>query len=96
MTVVPSPIHEQPVAKSHLAPALVELASGVDALYLSGRANLPEALLAALEDHRALAEAGSVPVAFDLGGESYSLSPRLAEPASIRRLRPADEPHNRP
>lgn len=76
MTVVPLPIHEQPVAKSHLAPALVELASGVDALYLSGRANLPEALLAALEDHRTLAEAGSVPVAFDLGGESYSLSPR--------------------
>lgn len=54
---------------------LVELASGVDALYLSGRASLPGGLITRLVAGREAAEEveGSMP--FDLGGESFDFAP---------------------
>ena len=64
-----------PVADSHLAAGMLELASGVDALYLSGRTVLPGALVERLEEGRRLAEAISGPVPFDFGTESFGLAP---------------------
>lgn len=69
------PNDRDPVASLHLAP-LIELASGVDALYLSGSASVPDELLAELEHHRGLAEAESLPVPFELGGECFGVTPR--------------------
>ena len=63
------------VAYSHLVPPLNELASGVDALYLSGRTALPMPFLGRVEAARALAEPASVTVPFWLGGESYGMAP---------------------
>lgn len=56
--------------------ALVELASGVDALYLSGRASLSPELLAALADGRAEAEEIDEDVAWHIGEEQFQLAPR--------------------
>jgi len=66
---------DQPVAYSHLAPSLVELASGVDALYLSGRTVLPIRLLEGLAQARQMAEAVSARVPFELGDECFTLAP---------------------
>lgn len=51
------------------------MASGVDALYLSGRASLPRELLERLETARneAVALEGEIP--FELGGESFRIAP---------------------
>jgi hypothetical protein len=57
------------------APTLVELASGVDALYLSGRALLPGELLARLDDVRATAVEIDASVPFDFGGIAFALAP---------------------
>jgi sugar/nucleoside kinase (ribokinase family) len=77
----------QTVADSHLTPQIVELASGVDALYLSGRTILPGALLERLEHARRLAEATSCPVPLDLGDETFGLAPTaFAEGNRLRRL----------
>lgn len=54
---------------------LTELASGVDALYLSGKANLPAAVLDRLDAARRLAEESEAPVPFDLGGVGFALAP---------------------
>ena len=54
---------------------LRELASGVDALYLSVVAELPEGLLRRLDLWRAIAEAGQRPVPFELGGVKFGLAP---------------------
>ncbi|HZT66890.1 MAG TPA: hypothetical protein VFA11_13965 [Acidimicrobiales bacterium] len=54
---------------------LTELASGVDALYLSGRPEVPGELLDRLEDGRQLAEGTTVPIPFDLGGDKFDLAP---------------------
>ncbi len=54
---------------------LVELASGVDAVYLSGRASLPTELLERLGRSRELAESGECSVPFDLGGCGFMLRP---------------------
>lgn len=57
------------------ASGLRELASGVDALYLSGRASLPSSLLERLDEGRTAAGvAGSLPVAF--GDTGFGISPR--------------------
>ena len=53
-----------------------ELASGVDALYLSGRAALPVALLDKLRDLRLLADQQEGPVEITLGGLVMQLQPR--------------------
>lgn len=55
---------------------LTELASGVDALYLSGRADLSPALLAVLEERRQAAEAAEDPVAFEVAGVEWWVEPR--------------------
>lgn len=51
-----------------------ELASGVDALYLSGRAALRPALVERLEAGRLLAGDQRDPVAIDLGGEAFRIA----------------------
>jgi hypothetical protein len=75
MDPVPTPESVPSVAHSHLVPHPVELASGVDALYLSGRTALPLPFLERLEQARALAELASVTVPFELGGESFGMAP---------------------
>jgi hypothetical protein len=55
---------------------LTELASGIDALYLSGSADLPVAFLQDLADWRQQAEADSCPVPVDLLGEAFLVEPR--------------------
>jgi hypothetical protein len=54
---------------------MLELASGVDALYLSGRAAVPQALLAQLETARALADELRETIPFRLAGEQLQLLP---------------------
>jgi len=53
-----------------------ELASGVDALYLSGRAALPAQLLDELKALRSLADQQEGPVEIVLGGLTMQLQPR--------------------
>jgi hypothetical protein len=52
-----------------------ELAAGVDALYLSGRAALPSALAQRLESTRSLAEEVCAPLPFGFGGLEFVLAP---------------------
>ncbi len=55
---------------------LTELASGIDALYLSGRAVLPPSLLKRLEEARNRAELQDAPVEVLLGNQYFDLLPR--------------------
>lgn len=71
----PSPESAPSVAYSHLTATPVELASGVDALYLSGRTALPLPFLERLEEARALAELASAPIPFELCGEIFGMAP---------------------
>lgn len=59
-----------------------ELASGIDALYMSGRGEVSEGLLADLADARARAEVAGEPVSLDLGGAEA-----LVHPMGLRRYR---------
>lgn len=52
-----------------------ELASGVDALYLSGHGYLSKGFLARLEEERLFADRASVPVPFELGSLTLGLCP---------------------
>lgn len=61
---------------------LRELASGIDALYMSGRGEVSGGLLADLADARRAAEDANEPVPFDLGG-----CDALVEPRSFGRYR---------
>lgn len=54
---------------------LTELASGVDAIYLSGRALIGDALLNRLEQARALAESSDVPFVVKFGGVEFVMHP---------------------
>ncbi len=54
---------------------LVELASGIDALYLSGRGTLPVELLARLAEARLVAEATRKAQPFSMGGYDWQLQP---------------------
>lgn len=54
----------------------MELASGVDALYLSGRASVPESFLNQLEELRGAAVASGKPVALGLDGETFHVQGR--------------------
>ena len=54
---------------------LCQLASGVDALYLSGHGYLSKGLLAQLEEERMFADRVSVPVPFELGSLTFGLAP---------------------
>ncbi len=55
---------------------LRELASGVDALYLSGRAALSAELVGRLEAGRGLAETSGSSVSYRFGGEDWEIAPR--------------------
>lgn len=66
---------DPPVAFSHLLDRPVELAGGVDALYLSGRTVLPQPFLDRLEQFRSLADQASATMPFDLGGECFAMAP---------------------
>ncbi|HEX2574935.1 MAG TPA: hypothetical protein VHK88_01215 [Aquihabitans sp.] len=55
---------------------VVELASGVDALYLSGRAELSAALFEALDERRAAAAEAEAPVPIVLADEEFGVEPR--------------------
>ena len=57
------------------AESLRELASGVDALYLSGRAFIPESVLRDLDVAKSEAVASNNAVVFSLGGEEMLLKP---------------------
>src|SRR5580658_6095583 len=52
-----------------------ELASGIDALYLSGHAYLSKAFLARLEESRVFADQVSMRVPFELGPLTFGLAP---------------------
>ncbi|HVA05525.1 MAG TPA: hypothetical protein VNG12_02170 [Acidimicrobiales bacterium] len=54
---------------------LRELASGVDALYLSGHGYLSKGFLARLEDSRLFADKVSLPVPFEIGSLTFGLAP---------------------
>ena len=54
---------------------LVELASGIDALYLSGRGVVPESLFTRLAQGRASAEELRCPVPFEFGGVEFAIAP---------------------
>lgn len=88
-----------------------EVCSGVDALYLSGGAELSEDLFALLEEHRAAAEAAAAPVPLSLCGEGFFVEPRsfgkyryrLAHPSGLFGVTPSDklpsfyvQPYDRP
>jgi len=57
------------------SPRLWELASGVDALYLSAWAELPDALLSRLEVAKKRARLSGAPVPFSFGGIEFGLLP---------------------
>lgn len=67
------------VANMHVQPPgsgrVCELASGVDALYLSGHGYLSKGFLARLEEERMFADRVSVPVPFELGPLTLGLAP---------------------
>lgn len=55
---------------------LTELASGVDALYLSGHAELSSALFETLEERRLVAVSTEAPAALVVAGEEFGVEPR--------------------
>lgn len=65
---------EHLVAYSRLGAGLRELASGVDALYMSGRAVLPTTLLDRLVEGKAQAIEGTATTTLDLAGESFRVA----------------------
>jgi hypothetical protein len=70
------PTSDQVVANTQLqAPEVKELASGVDALYLSGHGYVPKAFLAQVEESRLFADRVSLPVPFELGPLTFGLAP---------------------
>jgi len=63
------------VANLRLHGPPVELASGIDALYLSGHGRLSKGFLARLEDERIFADRVSRRVPFELGEQYFGLAP---------------------
>ena len=64
------------MSPGELTPASVrELASGIDALYLSGRAQLSDSLLDGLEAAKSRAQASGESVAFEFGGVAFEVAP---------------------
>ena len=73
-----APVHssDRLVANTHLPETgLRELASGVDALYLSGRAELPKRFLARLEDCRTWAVEAKRPAPYAIGDVTFGIAP---------------------
>jgi|GEM_PF-2592101 len=71
----PVPPFDPSVALSHLKQLPVELASGVDALYLSGRTVLPQPFLDRLEQFWSLADQASATMPLNLEGECFGMAP---------------------
>jgi hypothetical protein len=72
----PSSHHsDRPVAIPRL-PSVRELASGIDALYLSGRTEFSDALFDMLEDRRQAATETDSPAAMRIAGEDFGVEPR--------------------
>ena len=71
-----SPAHSsvRPVPNTGLSQGLVGLASGLDALYLSGRTELSPHLLTVLDSGREYAGESGSPVEVQLGGTSWDLA----------------------
>jgi hypothetical protein len=61
--------------QGYCRPQVRELASGVDALYLSGRCDLPEPLVARLTAARETAREADGPVPFSFGGYDWEMQP---------------------
>lgn len=60
---------------AYCRPRVRELTSGVDALYLSGRCELPEALVERLTIAREAAVEAQTPVPFSFGGYDFTMQP---------------------
>lgn len=77
---------------------LVELASGIDALYLSCRASIPAGLAERLEAAKCAARESAEAVPFEFGGYDFQLSPagmhkyryRLDHPAAVVAVTPSE------
>lgn len=70
-------------------PRVWELCSGVDALYLSGRAELSEALFEVLEERRTTAELAEEPVPLSLAGSEFFVEPRSFGKYRFRLVHPS-------
>lgn len=71
-----SPVDHHRAVAPERAHGVRELASGVDALYLSGRAELTPALFDVLEERRAAAEQADEAVALQVGRTEWFVEPR--------------------
>jgi hypothetical protein len=72
---VPAPSSDQVVANTHVAAGGVrELASGIDALYLSARADLPADLVSYLELSREWATEMRRPAPCEIGGTYFGMA----------------------
>ena len=69
-----APPSDELVANSPVAP-LCQLASGIDALYLSGRAGLPKGFVARLEDCRSWAGEARRPAPCEIGQLVFGIAP---------------------
>ncbi len=70
--------------------SIVELASGVDALYLSGELKLPGKLLSLLESRRQVAQEARSPVPFFFGGRTMEIAPEGSGSTAIASWIPSD------
>jgi hypothetical protein len=71
-----SPLRVASALRNVPSSPLVELASGIDALYVSGRANLTPELIEMLAESRAAAEVAGGPIHIKFGGEFVRINPR--------------------
>ena len=67
--------HRDVVANTHSGTHVLELASGIDALYLSGRGELLSDTLELLEERRGCAEEFGLAAPVEIGPLEFSLAP---------------------
>lgn len=85
-----SPLDHHPAAAPEGAHGIVrELCSGVDALYLSGRAELSPLLFEVLEERRQAAEEADEPQPLSLAGSEFFVEPRSFGKYRFRLTHPA-------
>jgi hypothetical protein len=58
------------------SPEVWEVASGIDALYMSGKAEVSEIVLGRLQDARRAAEEAEEPLGIEFGGVDFEIAPR--------------------
>lgn len=73
MAALSSPVKDADLRLEVVWP--IVLCAGVDALYLSGRSDVPSELLQRLEESRHEAEAASAPIGFLLGESAFEIAP---------------------